>query len=450
MLPKSPAGHLGLGLFQFRIVGDPSPEAWSRAHRYASWMPGVELDGLFILGEGTLPKLRLNSPAGGWFPGLPYLTWSTAESTLSYVDLFISPHLKVISISIPWSWSRFGVPHDILPAIASTISALPASALQALYVDESHEARQVLQEHFQDSFSSIILRCGPSLEDFTSSITLSDAAINHLIQLPNLRTWRVDRPPPRYPVSSLPHVFPPLTSLTLGGGTAREWLSLIERFADRASATQGVTPLSRVNGSLESLSVEGLLNPIIDVSFASQIQMFRNLIVLQVDVEFYCGVDQCNFKLDNDNVAELAVSLSRLISLRLGHACSKNTCATTVACLLPLSVYCPKLKQLEIHFNTTNIADDLKNASADPRLQKLRSLPRCRLTYLDVWKTPLTLNEPGSLETVANGMVDIFPSLNQLQGFGGSTWGELGRKIAELRKRTGASSVSEALRLPFS
>ena len=92
-------------------MGDPSPADWSRVQRYASWMHEVKLDRL-LLGEDTLPKLRLNSPAGGWFPALQELLWRTEESNISYVDLFISPYLKVISIYSPCSWGYcdFGVP----------------------------------------------------------------------------------------------------------------------------------------------------------------------------------------------------------------------------------------------------------------------------------------------------------------------------------------------------
>jgi len=60
--------RLSSGLSQFGIVGDPPLEAWNRVRRYASWMRQIRLDEWWALGEDTFPKLRLNSPPGGWFP----------------------------------------------------------------------------------------------------------------------------------------------------------------------------------------------------------------------------------------------------------------------------------------------------------------------------------------------------------------------------------------------
>jgi hypothetical protein len=126
------------------------------------------------------------------------------------------------------------------------------------------------------------------------------------------------------------------------------------------------------------------------------------------------------------------MALSQLESLLLGYPCFDNTCATTVACLLQISVHCLKLRSLQIHFNTTNIVGDLKNVSEDSRFQELRPLPRCTLSCLDVGKMPLTLDETG-FETMVNGMVDIFPSLKRCAGVE-ETWNELSRRITELQE----------------
>ena len=99
---------------------------------------------------------------------------------------------------------------------------------------------------------------------------------------------------------------------------------------------------------------------------------------------------------------------------------------------LPISVSCPKLDEMEIHFNTTNIVGDLKNLLEDPRFQTLRSLPRCSLNYLGVRRMPLTIDELG-LEAVVNGMIDIFPSLAHCDNVPGDNldWEELSERIAD-------------------
>ena len=396
-------------------------------------MRQVCLDERTVIVEDAFRKLRLNSPAGGWFLALQDLSWCITKSNIPYIDLFISPHLKKISIYMPWLQRYSEVPRDILAAIISTISTLPTSTLQSLSVDVkcvTHVA------YFKDFLSSVALRCGPSLTEFASPVPLSDAAINHLIQLPHLRIWHIEGPPPHYSTPSLPLIFPPLTELTLGEGAACGWLSLFERSQDGASTMQGVAPLSWVKDSLKSLDIKELSGHIINISFTSQIRLFQNLTHLWITA--HCpdeDDDQRIFRLNDNDVTNLAVALPRLEFLSLGAPCPKNTCATTIACLLQISVHCVGLKELEFHFNSTRIVDDLENISKDPQLQELRLLPKCTLSCLYVDEIPLTLDEPG-LEIVANGIIDIFPSLTCCVGKRRG-WVEVSDGIRELRKLRG-------------
>jgi len=382
-----------------------------------------------VLGDGMFRQLRLNSPATGrWFPALREISWCITKYNSPYADLFFSPDLENVSIHILPSWIYAENPRDIIPTVIPIISAVPGPTLQSLVISVDRDPG-VPWGCSRESLSSVVLCCGPSLTEFTSPIPLSDAAVDHLIHLPHLHIWRVENPPPSYYASSLPLVFPPLTDLSLGKG-ACEWLSLFRRLEDLASPTRGVTSLFRLKESLEALSIQSLPGPITDFSLASPIQMFRNLGRLDVDVSCHDedGEGQCIFKLNDDNVTKLAMALPQLGYLILGHPCFENTCATTVACLLSISVYCVKLDTLEIHFNTENIVDDLKNISEDPKFRELRSLPKCPLSFLDVSPTPLDIDEYG-YKTVADGMIDIFPSLKICKGVGDDDWNEVTKHL---------------------
>ena len=361
--------------------------------------------------EDTFRKLRLNSPGGVLFPALQRFYWLITESNIPYTDLFFSPYLREIQISPTQSWIGSGVPRAIMPAIASTVAALPASTLRSLRVTYGEPWADL-----EDALSSVALRCGPSLTEFVSPIPLSGAAINRLIHLPHLRIWYLGGSPPSYSNLQLPPVFPPLTQFTLWGGGSRDWLSLFKRLERGGSSTQGVTPLSGMKESLETLEFGNSSDLIINALFTTTTQIFRNLVFLYADTS--CHEDgfegPCPFKLDNDNVTRLAMALPRLERLLIGRPCFKNTCATTVACLLPISVHCLELQNLEIHFNTTNIVGDLSDLSENPRFEELRSLPRCSLSCLNIWKTPLTIDE-SDFEAVVNGMVDIFPCLDSCE-----------------------------------
>ena len=431
-LPVRRIQGLNVWSSQFTIVEDPSPEDWSRVQRYASWMRRIRVEELKTLGEETFNKLRLNSPPGGWFPALQDLSWCITTPNLPYADIFFSPHLKKIYIAPAESWNKTEFPPNILPTFTSTISALPTSNLQLLSVRVNDNGK--LRSQFIDLASFIVLRCGPSLTVYDSTFPLSDAAANHLIHLPHLRTLCIDGSPPNYSATSSSLVFPSLERLTLGQGAPHGWLSLLERLDGGASTTQVATPSSKVKESLKFLNIEEDSGINIDTSLVSPIQSFRNLVNLSVEV--HCNYDHdlgpCAFKLSNDNITKLAMALNQLEFLLLGHPCFENTCSTTVACLLPISAYCAKLEKLEIHFSTTNIVGDFKNIREDPRFKQLRSAPRCPLTRLGVYQTPLTLDEPG-FETVAYGMIDIFPSLTFCEGFDKS-WNKLSDRIADLQE----------------
>ena len=423
---------------KIRIVEDPSPEAWNRVRHYASWMRQVCVDQRSDLVEDTFRKFRLSSPPNGWFPALQDLSWRITYSNIFYISIFISPHLKKISIYAPGTWASFTVPANILAAVASTVSTLPGSALQSLSIGLHCRAPP---GYFKDSLSSIVLRCGPSLTEFTTTVPLSDAAANHLSQLPHLRTLHIGGTPPTYSALSSPPIFPHLTELTFGTDAACGWLSLFQHLENSVPTMQGTTLLSELRKSLKSLNVDDHSRPIIDVSFTSPIQMFQNLAVLDVAVSCpgYAAKGRCIFRLNNGNVAKLAMALPQLGTLSLGPPCADNTCATTVACLLPISVHCLKLRELQIHFNTTTIVDDLKEISKDPWCQELHSLPRCRsLSKLYAEWMPLTLDESG-FETVVDGIINIFPSLEYCVGRG-RPWEELSERITEFRRMSTLSA----------
>ena len=170
-------------------MGDPSPEAWNRVRRYASWMRRAHLVPLWGLEEDSFSKLRLNSPDNGWFPILQDLNWYITETNLPYADLFFSPHLKRISTHrLQVHFGGPAGPLNTLPvtAIASAISTLPTFALQSLRVFCSESwSPEASWTGFTDSLSSVVLRCGQSLTEFISKVPLSDTAVNHLTRLPS-------------------------------------------------------------------------------------------------------------------------------------------------------------------------------------------------------------------------------------------------------------------------
>ena len=341
--------------------------------------------------------------------------------------MFFSPGLKSIRISTESPWN----PNGILPA-GNFHPAGPSRTLESgeLVTTFTRSGPIIPWTDVRDFLSSEVLRYKPCLTSFICEIPLSDAAQNHLIRLPHLRTFEIHCAPPNCPTSSLPLGFPPLRKLTVGGDVAHEWFSLIESLENGDFPAQGTAPLPGVRQSLKFLNVPR--RPIIDSSFISSIQPFLNLVHLAVDP--LC-IDQdnhsegkCVFILNDDDITKLAVALPQLVVLFLGQPCLGNTCATTVNCLIHVSTCCVRLLLLEVHFNTANIVGDFKNLSETPQFKELPSLPRCAVSHLRPGRMPLTLDESG-FETVANGMARIFPSLKGCAG-GGEGWDEVDRRIS--------------------
>ena len=138
--------------------------------------------------------------------------------------------------------------------------------------------------------------------------------------------------------------------------------------------------------------------------------------MVDLDIPAPCNdeaMGQCTFELNNDNVTELAIALLQLEPLLLGLPCNKDTCATTVACLLQIAVHCLDLQKLEIHSNTTNIVDDFKSTSQSSRFRELCSLTGCMLRRLDMHRIPVIIIK-SEYGVVVHGMTSIFPSLEIL------------------------------------
>ena len=397
-------------------------------------MREVHVGSKMALGRDTIEKLRLNSPVGGWFPASQTLVWYITERTLPYADLFFSEQLERIVIYPLWQQRRRTTdgPDQFLSSVASTFSTLLVpSGLRLLIIAPRNRAirHKIAWGYFKDSVSSLVLRCGPSLTNFGSVVPMSDEAIIHLLSLPKLRNLHFDSPPPHHSLfQSL--IFPPLTGCLFTEDAATRWLSMFQQLEDAVRGSQGITPLGRMKDALKTLRINDYDGTFIDITLTTPLLMFRNLTRLNVDI--YCPQEECSFELNDTDVKTLAMALPQLKGLILGHPCQQNTCDTTITCLLFISIYCIKLEQLEVHFNTLNISEDREEMLESPgeEMEQLLSLPKCALKALDVHEMPLAL-AAFELEEVCDGLTNIFPSLERVQSKGveGSGWDEVSQTL---------------------
>ena len=216
------------------------------------------------------------------------------------------------------------------------------------------------------------------------------------MQLPNLSRWRTDQGPPQ--VTSTP-VLQSLEDFRFDGEGALPWLQFL--------ASDGRGTRER----LKFLDLPG--DSVIDSVFLSSAVNLRNLIKLQVRGTPCSRAKGCSFRLTDDNVKDLATSLPRLECLYLGYPCGLNTCKTTVASLMSISIHCPDLSEPEIHFNVKTIVDDMQGLIDE---DVVHNKAKCQLRSIYVGGMRLQLDSAG-LRTVATGFGVIFPHMENLEGY---------------------------------
>ena len=346
--------------------------------------------------------ISLNLPSGTICPGLRELSWRAYPFDLPFHRLFLSPALTKLSFTCS---SRNP---EVLSRLPQVILELNTFSLQSFQLQWN--IPEGASQEMESVTSSAVLRCGPDLKALSVLAPLSDAAVQHIMQLPNLVWWSARRGPPKTSDLSQIGIFPRLKVLELQGTLASlEWLPLLGESARRApteqqSFSRDLTPALTVLDSSVAAPI--------DMTLMSSILPLHRLVIL--DLETSCSdTDGCTFGLTDDNVAEITTALSNLHYARFGRVCHSDSCKATVSSLLFLSVRCKNLGTLEIHFNTGNLRDDLKSIPENPQLRNLCALPRCQLGSLRVSLAPLRSEE---YEELARGFHFIFPSLRGIAG----------------------------------
>ena len=267
----------------------------------------------------------------------------------------------------------------------------------------------------------MVLRCGPALGYLNAGVELSEQAILHVMQLPHLHTLKLTHEPPPEITDALLRdtiVLPSVHSLTLATPTTHAWLQFLNDLRWRhptttaTGAPQGQSQIQiGIHSTLEELYCGCGEAP--KQAITRRALAFKNLTTLEVGR--FCPGDRCSFDLTDDDVTSITKALPSLQKLLLGYSCSFNTCQTTFKSLFTLSTGCVELTELIVHFNTTNIVEDVKSLleTEDPDIQKLRNGPRCGVTSLPLFQTPLAVDEPET-GVLAKGLLFVFPMLEDI------------------------------------
>jgi len=353
-----------------------------------------------------------NLPNGLLFPGLRDLIWAFQPHILPFYRLFLSPRLTYLSLSY-FPLSAAGERDEVISSIASVILELDTFPLRSFRLNCPPPIQA--NRSLKSAASSAVLRCGPSLESLAVRMILSDAAVRHIMQLPNLTAWRPMDGPPKAPDLSPCDAFPKLKTLWLESEVSLQWLPFFAATARRIpSGESSNMPSNR--GPISRLTTLTAWPEVpVDTTFISPIMQFRMLVKLALRSSCSSMGDECTFSLTDGDIEEIATALPRLNDASFGRICPANSCRTTVSSLVSFSTHCQNLARLEIHFSTTNLCDDLEFVSADPRLDKLPSLPGRAPFVLLLSDVPISISKE-DIRPVVTGFRRIFPSLEEIRG----------------------------------
>ena len=140
----------------------------------------------------------------------------------------------------------------------------------------------------------MIQRCGDSLRTLEIPMYLTEAAVNHILGLKNLRVWRfVHIPPPT--TLSFPTPFPRIQEFTLSTGKACRWIPWLARREERTPDAQDF-PLQYAGLQTTLTRLTFRMSVIVDASFISPLSHFSNLVSLVAELRCWTNCLDYNYR----------------------------------------------------------------------------------------------------------------------------------------------------------
>jgi hypothetical protein len=165
-------------------------------------------------------------PTDDPFPNLRELHGWIELTLLRFLHRFVSPRLLVFSVYLHTD-DRLGC--SGYGSLTDAISVIPGPSLRRFSLGEYQWENASAK--FMQEVSAMVLRCGPALNHLNAGVELSERAVLHVVQLPQLHTLKLTHEPPPdiTDIIALQDtiVFPALQSLTLASPTALPWLPFL-------------------------------------------------------------------------------------------------------------------------------------------------------------------------------------------------------------------------------
>lgn len=359
------------------------------------------------------------------------------------VPLLVSPHLAHVRL-------YFGdnSPERCLPVINTLIRA--AGSLESVEVIPEFDGPEM-----QDAVSKLLLNCNPNLlSSFCVASPISEAALLHAAQLPELREFSVRGGTPGLSDPLPLTMFPSLRTILISTGRLPTWFEVLRHiqskhlkdlsidFEDNGnlSAISSHLQYSGIHRTLTGLRICPRGGWIIDGVSIAPLLVLGELTSLTI---FKACEDQCIFLLSDEDIEHLVKAMPKLEDLSLGttpcpHQMPDNL---TVKSLLAIAKHCKALETLRIHINCKSIVMGTGGREFPGPFNFHTEVPSevissdydgCLLRSATFGSCPIPMGEEGGT-ILALTLLQLFPRLNDVRWYpfeNLSPWSSMGVILA--------------------
>ena len=364
------------------------------------------------LSSEVFSVLQLYAIGEPLFPNLKTLElWSIAGKSIPFIPLFLSPRTTFIKIEFTQSNSPTAMVAPMVAAFPILSPNLQNITLRSLPRDSV----------ITTTLSRILLLSDRNaLRCFNVDSLLTEEARKVLFKLPDLRELSVtiERD------TSLPSVvLPNLTRLIINYDHDNDWLRMFhgaifgkleaitfdhksEQIGDFLEAFERVALAASFQDTLTKLY---LLTTCSWSPNYSSLLRFTQLTELVIHSSCDGG---CSSRVDDDIIMNLAQTMPKLESLRLGDPpCRESPIGVTVKGLVVLANHCPDLYELQIHFQVSSLSSPPEIHETIPSLRSTALRRDCGLRNLEVGDIPMPKE---SVWMVALTLARVFPHLEDI------------------------------------
>ena len=263
---------------------------------------------------------------------------------------------------------------------------------------------------------------------------LTKEASEVVYKLPNLRNLTVvTEGGGSLPSASLPN----LTELAITCDNERNWPRLFYRARfGKLESVRFFLRSKQIGDFLEafervalSSSVQNTLSVFRVFTSCSWNPNYSSLLpftqLVDLVIVFSCN-NGCSSRVDDNIIIKLSQAMPRLQVLKLGDVpCRGLTTGATAKGLMALSLHCPDLWSLCIHFQVASLTTPPTNPGMTPDLKPTAPRTGCGFMELIVGKMPVP---EGSVLAVARALLRIFPRIEYISSMGRG-WRKVGDAI---------------------